>query len=366
MGKSLQYLQRRVHESLNYRLRTFAGGRLAHHCRPADALILLTENCNAKCVHCDIWKNTFREDNAMADHWKRTLTDLREWLGPIHVYFTGGEALMKPFAPEVVSHAVDLGLFVEFLTHGYWEDQTKIERLALTNPWRITISLDGIGDTHTNVRRRPKFWERSHRSFQTLLRMRKEHGLSYQIRLKTVIMSQNYQEVAEVARFASRYENVHSFYQAIEQNYNTPEDSRWFEHSDNWIRDTEGVVAVVQNLIKLKREGLAIDNTYDQLEAMIPYFRDPDASRIAIQTHTAHESRAVCNALASLQLQANGDVTVCTGQPPVGNITTSPIRAIWENRPHFWEKGCCLERRCSLVELQTKQLSPAEPVSAKQ
>lgn len=103
---------------------------------------------------------------------------------------------MKPFAQEVVAHAVGLGLFVESLTHGYWEDQQKIERIALTNPWRIAMSLDAIGETHTRVRKRPKFWEWSHRSFQTLLRMRRECGLGYEIRLKTVILSHNYKEIA--------------------------------------------------------------------------------------------------------------------------------------------------------------------------
>lgn len=61
----------------------------------------------------------------------------------------------------------------------------------------------------------------------------------------------------KVARFASDHCGVHAFYQAIEQNYNTSEDPRWFEHSENWIRDTEGVIAVIHDLIHLKREGLA-------------------------------------------------------------------------------------------------------------
>jgi hypothetical protein len=32
---------------------------------------------------------------------------------------------------------------------------------------------------------------------------------------------------------------------------------------------------------------------------------------------------------------------------PVGNIKSAPIRQIWEERPHWWEGGCCQERRCS-------------------
>src|ERR1041384_3837293 len=73
-------IYRRVHEKINYRLRTFANGSFAAHCRPTSALFLLTELCNARCVHCDIWKNRGKEDSPSVEQWKQVLTDLRGWL----------------------------------------------------------------------------------------------------------------------------------------------------------------------------------------------------------------------------------------------------------------------------------------------
>src|SRR5215470_10199757 len=105
---SLAYLYRRVHEGANYRLRTFAQGRFASHCRPTSVLFLLTELCNARCVHCDIWKNRGKEDSPSAEQWKSVLTELRDWLGPVQVVFTGGEALLKPFTAELAGHAHQL------------------------------------------------------------------------------------------------------------------------------------------------------------------------------------------------------------------------------------------------------------------
>jgi MoaA/NifB/PqqE/SkfB family radical SAM enzyme len=274
----------------------------------------------------------------------------------VQVSFSGGEALIKPYAPELVAHGSGIGLFQEILTHGYWEDQHKIERLALANPWRITVSLDGIGDTHTLVRGHPKFWERTSRSIGTLQRMRREHELTYKIRLKTVIMAQNLHDVASVARFATQ-EKMEVFYQAIEQNYNTPEDPRWFEHSQNWPRDTKKAVATVEELIRMKREGYRIANSFEQLETMIPYFENPDSLRVAIQSHAAHERKGLCSALTGLQIQPNGDVIVCYGQKPVGNVRTRPVREIWETRPQFWVEGCCLQRRCSPTEKETLSLT---------
>jgi MoaA/NifB/PqqE/SkfB family radical SAM enzyme len=353
----LDSIRRRAHEGLSYRLRTLAGGRLASYCRPVCPLVLLTELCNARCVHCDIWKNRGKEDSPTVDQWKTLLSDLREWLGPVQAVFTGGEALLKPFTIELVAHASSLGLFLEILTHGYWDDQSKIEKLVLAQPWKVTISVDGIGDLHTQIRRRDKFWEKTSTTIETVKRVCRENNLKTVIRLKNVIMSHNLEGVCDVARFANQ-PGMEVFFQPIEQNYNTPEDAQWWEHTDNWPRDTERAVQVVERLIEMKRQGFRIANSYEQLRVMVPYFRNPDSLRVTTQSHEAHERKANCSALTMLQIQANGDVTTCTSQKPVGNIKTAPIREIWENRPRWWESGCCLDRRLTAAERETVSLRP--------
>jgi MoaA/NifB/PqqE/SkfB family radical SAM enzyme len=340
---------------LNYRLRTFAGGRLAANCRPTDIGFMMTNLCNAKCVHCDIWKNKGRDDTPTPEQYKTVLSELRSWLGPVHVFFSGGEALLRPYTTELAAHASAVGLYAEVLTHGYWPDQQPVEKLAMANPGRITVSLDGIGETHTIIRGRENFFEKTTRSLDTLKRIRAEKGLRFDIRLKTVIMEQNIHDVHNVAEYAAA-NGMEVFYQAVEQNYNTEEDPRWFEHSDNWPKSPSRAVAAVERLIALKRNGLPIRNSYRQLQTMIPYFLNPDAIRVSVQQHTAHLKYPVCAALTNIQIQPNGDVLACYGMPPIGNIRTASIREIWRNRPQLWKGGCCLERRLSPAEAETRGL----------
>jgi len=306
-------------------------------------------------VHCDIWKNRGKEESPSLNQWKTVLADLRKWLGPVQVVFTGGEALLKPFTIELVGYASSLGLYLEILTHGYWDDQSKIEKVVLAEPWKVTISVDGIGELHTTIRGRDKFWEKTSTTIETVKRVRRENKLKTTIRLKNVIMSHNLGEVCSVARFANQ-PGMEVFFQPIEQNYNTPEDPRWWEHTDNWPRDTDKAVRAVKQLIRMKQQGFRIANSYQQLQVMIPYFRDPDSLRLTTTAHQAHEHRLLCSTLTMLQIQANGDVTTCTSQKPIGNIRKTPVWEIWENRPHWWESGCCLERRLSPAERETTSL----------
>jgi MoaA/NifB/PqqE/SkfB family radical SAM enzyme len=314
-------------------------------------MFLLTELCNARCVHCDIWKNQGKEDSPSAGQWLKVLDDLRSWLGPVSVVFTGGEALLKPYSTELAAHASSRGFFLEFLTHGYWKDQAKIEQLALARPSRITISVDGIGAVHSKIRGREDFFEHTNRTIETLVRIRSHRSLRYQILLKTVIMEQNLEDVGEVARYATR-EGMAVFYQPIEQNYNTAEDPTWFLTSPTWPRDPATAVRAVQELIRLKRHGLHIANTEEQFEAMIRYYLDPAGLRRLTQAHVAHLKRPFCAALTMLQLQSNGEVTICSSRPSVGNIQDSPIRQIWERRARYWEQGCCLTSRATDSPIQ--------------
>jgi MoaA/NifB/PqqE/SkfB family radical SAM enzyme len=101
----------------------------------------------------------------------------------------------------------------------------------------------------------------------------------------------------------------------------------------------------VKKLCELKELGLPIANTRQQLEVMIPYFADPARSRVAVQSHSAHERRLLCCAMTMLQIQANGDVRPCASRAAIGNVKLSGVREIWETRPRWWQEGCCLEAR---------------------
>src|SRR5712691_9391168 len=78
--RSLDSIERRVYAGLNYRLRTFARGRFASACRPTSIALLMGERCNARCIYCDIWKNSGGEDSPSYEQWQAVLRDPHDWL----------------------------------------------------------------------------------------------------------------------------------------------------------------------------------------------------------------------------------------------------------------------------------------------
>lgn len=333
-------LRWRANAALSYRLRDFASGAWAHRCRPTSIVLLMTERCNARCVHCDIWKNKGAEPTPAVARWKQLLSDLASWLGPAQVTLSGGEALLRPYTPELLVFGKQCGLQMELLTNGYWIDQSRIEKAVLAEPWRITVSVDGIGEIHNVVRGRADFWTHTERSIRSMMRLREERNLRCLIRLKTVIMRQNLAHVLDVAEFAAE-NGLEVFYQPIEQNYNTAENHEWYVNGENWPQDADAAVRQVDRLIEGGKKGLPIRNSLAQLEVMKSYFSSPAQLVAAVQGHVAHEGHRVCAAATSLQVQANGDVVVCSHKRPVGNIGQTGIREIWAARPRYWIDGCC-------------------------
>lgn len=357
MSRRLAGIYLRGFSSANLRLARCFNGRFATWSRPISVCILLTERCNARCVHCDIWKNKGREEIPSLAQWKQFVNDLAAWLGAgVVIVFTGGEALLQPFAADLLEHAVRRGLTTELLTHGYWTDHSRLKRVACSNPYRITMSLDSIGTTHSLIRGRDNFWERSSASLMALKDWRQKNHLDYVIRLKTVVMEQNLDGVGQIAEFA-REHGFEVVYQPVERNYNTLWDPNWYRSSVNWPRDPARARAAVEELLRLFDIGYPIANSRVQLERMIEYFADPERLLVRVEAHSAHESKTSCVALTMLQVQPNGDVLVCPSKPPVGNFVELPIRQIWTSRPAWWHDGCCMESRCSDREKVDARLS---------
>ncbi len=308
--------------------------------KPTYICFKLSERCNSKCVHCDIWQNQ-QEDPLTTDEWLRTLDNIREWIGPAHVVFTGGESFLRRDTLEIVRHATGLGLVCEVLTNGLLTERHHCEELVKAKVDQVTISLDGVTpETHFAVRQVPGMHKKILRTIDDLSEFRRRYRTRLKILLKMVIMRPNLHEAVAMADWVKAKGQATLRYQPIEQNYAQAEDLNWYKDSDLWITDVARVKAVVGELVQRKQAGFPIQNTIANLQSMIQYFENPDREMRKVRSHDERGSNVCLSGVSSMVISSNGDVRWCFRMLPAGNVKSRRPQEIWVNRTECWKQPC--------------------------
>lgn len=328
---------------LTHRLRHYAA-RLGQECalrtglrtgRPTDVILVLTYRCNARCLHCHSY-NVPRMRELTGDQWFTVLGELREWLGPVFLSITGGEALLRRDAVDVAARAASLGFRVELLTNGWVVDEVRAARLISSGVRRIKISLDGTREeTHDRIRGIAGFYRRSLRALELLAGMNREAGAGIQIYAKTAIMRPNVHEVASVARLAAEL-GLHGVeFQAIEPVYHSAQqdDPGWYRDNPLWIADASVAHKAVAEIRALKAAGYPVINSEANLRMMEAYFDSPQAEAHRVHSHDYGKSRPDCRAWAAgLQIQPDGGMKMCHWMPSFANAADGGLARAWRTR----------------------------------
>ncbi|MCR5837212.1 MAG: radical SAM protein [Lachnospiraceae bacterium] len=154
------------------------------------AFIEITGLCNMLCKHCmnDSGERRFR--GLEVSKIKKLLEELVE-KDFKRLYVSGGEPLLYDGIDEVLDYAKELGIKVTLATNG-WEVKNHVPAIV-NNVDIVSISLDGIGRTHDNLRGILGAYERTIEALQILT----ERGVNTKV--STMIWSGNVNELEEIA-----------------------------------------------------------------------------------------------------------------------------------------------------------------------
>ena len=194
----------------------------------------VTYKCNAKCTMCDIWKkysNNNKENNRTVDE-ELTAKDIadfvqknKEFLSNLRsIGFTGGEAFLRKDIVDIVKVVheglpwVDVGI----QTNGLLPELIKerVSEIIRFNPdFKIAVSLDGIGNTHDEIRGVKGAFEKAVRTIEYA----KELGITG-ITCGMTLTSRNYDQISKVAK---RVESLGCEFSCF-----LPEKSEYFGNED--------------------------------------------------------------------------------------------------------------------------------------
>ncbi|MBQ6497495.1 MAG: radical SAM protein [Bacilli bacterium] len=283
----------------------------------------VTLRCNAKCEHCgSSCGYKIPKDEISTEDLKRTLLEIHNRYGAQNVFLTvtGGEPLMRKDLFDIMEYAVGLGFRWGITTNGMLINEKTIENFRRTNMESISISLDGLKETHESFRRVPGSYDKIMKAIDLLKGLETLRSLQ----ITTVANKKNLNELEDIYQMLLdkgieewRVMGVDPIGRAYD--------------NDGILLDKDGLIYMF-NFIREKRlEGKMIVD-YDCSHYLGLKYEN------ILRDHSF-----ICGAgLFIGSILANGDICVCPNvrdQSLVqGNIKTDNFVDVWENKFEIFRK----------------------------
>jgi MoaA/NifB/PqqE/SkfB family radical SAM enzyme len=284
-----------------------------------DLFLEVTSRCNARCEHCGSrCGEDCQTDEISAEHLKKALQDIAETYNPhdILLNVTGGEPLMRKDLFEILQYAVDLGFRWGMTSNGMLINDEVLRKMNETNMETISISLDGMKETHESFRKVPGSFDRIVDNIKKL-----QQVPSIQIvQVTTVVNKKNIHELDDIYKLMQDL-NVISW-----RVINVDPIGRAKDNSEILLDAAD--YRYLFNYIKEKREEGLIEN----VEYGCSHYLGLELEKELRDTYF------ICTTgLYVASILSNGDIFVCPDierRPEFiqGNIKTDNFVDVWENR----------------------------------
>lgn len=158
---------------------------------PIDAVMAITYRCNSRCIMCNIWKMTDHNEMDPVNFLKipSTLKDIN---------ISGGEPFLNPNIIEIIKNIKKICPKARLIisSNGFLTDVIKnrmIEILKIDPQIGVTISLDGVGEKHTEIRRIPDGFNKC----LSTIKMLKSIGVK-KIKIGFTVQKENFEHLSKI------------------------------------------------------------------------------------------------------------------------------------------------------------------------
>lgn len=289
-----------------------------NHKLPCNFVFNITDHCNLKCRHCDIWRNAKEDNNELSiEQWKEVAKKIHAWVGPFNVVISGGEPFTKEGLLDFIIYLKGLGVGATISTNGTLLN-AYLDRLSNIDLVNLSISLDsrfGISDWTRNT---PGVTETILSNLDALLNLDKHPP----IQIDTIIMKQNLDEIIGLTDWTREKGVVLNLNPLTEDFAENNKREDWYKHSNLWP-NSQDANKLIDQIIDRKNNGYGnIANPIDQLEVFKHYYRDPTRSMIDYLCRVGEKNFAV---------GSSGTVSICQIAFDIGNIINQSPEDIWSS-----------------------------------
>ena len=156
----------------------------------------LTTRCNERCLHCGSSCGDIVRDELTPAQYREFLTKIKHDFGTEHprICITGGEPLIRSDFFEIAGIVHELGFRWGMTSNATLIDQRTAERLAETGMRTISVSLDGMRESHDSFRRTPGGWDKALRGVRELI----DTAAFKDVQITTVVHKGNINELEQM------------------------------------------------------------------------------------------------------------------------------------------------------------------------
>lgn len=303
---------------------------------PRFITIKPTFRCNLRCSFCRFVANgqVFgKPDSTPEEMWLNLIDEV----APHKPYFsiTGGEPLIYPHIGSLLRRMKHHGLHVAMVTNATLLER-KAEEILDAAPASLQISIDGVKETHDQLRMVQGTFDKAQAGLarlSELKRQKKTHAPL--VIINSVITGDNFRNLTQVAKVAKElgatalnFQHFWFLSKSVVDDHNNvwgqchPVDMEEVGSTDTEGVDTDALWAEMQRVL---REAELPVGFYPELtkEELHIYYNEPEK---IIQPRVPG-----CGWLQT-SIFPNGDVAPCFNHI-VGNISETPFMDIWNGQP---------------------------------
>lgn len=155
----------------------------------------LTLRCNERCLHCGSSCGDVKSEELTVAQYRKFLDEVKEDFGTEDkmLCITGGEPLLRTDFADILGYAHELGFHWGMTSNATLIDDAKARMLRECGMDTISVSLDGLRDSHDAFRRTPGGWDKAMSGIESLLRVGFQH-----VQVTTVVTHKNISELDEL------------------------------------------------------------------------------------------------------------------------------------------------------------------------
>lgn len=113
---------------------------------PLGLLAELTHRCGLSCPYCSNPLELDRRSAELSEEdWKRVIGEAAA-MGVLHIYFSGGEPMLRREIAHLVAHAAQAGLYTNLITSGVGYQPDALNAVADAGLDHVQLSIQGVED----------------------------------------------------------------------------------------------------------------------------------------------------------------------------------------------------------------------------